>query len=120
MVGINTFILTNPAAAKALASRFRATWSDRVTSRSVKDGHVHRGQIGIVAQTITPAIAKGLGLAQDWGVIAADVDPDGPADKAGLKPGDIIDSLGGREMDDARQLETLLYQQPLSAVVDLR
>src|SRR5580698_3822594 len=119
VVGINTFILTQSGGSEGIGFAVPSNLVRSSYEQIVKDGHVHRGQIGIVAQTITPAIAKGLRLAQDWGVIAADVVPDSPADKAGLKPGDIIETLGGREMDDARQLGTLLYQQSLSAVVDV-
>jgi serine protease Do len=119
VVGINTFILTQSGGSEGIGFAVPSNLVRSSYEQIIKDGHVHRGQIGIVAQTITPKIAKGLGLAQDWGVIAADVVPDSPADKAGLKPGDIVETLGGREMDDSRQLENLLYQQPLSAVVDV-
>jgi serine protease Do len=119
VVGINTFILTQSGGSEGIGFAVPSNLVRGSYDQIVKDGHVHRGQIGIVAQTITPAISKGLGLAQDWGVIAADVTPDGPAEKAGLKPGDIIETLAGKEMGDARQMETLLYQQPLSAIVDV-
>ncbi len=119
VVGINTFILTQSGGSEGIGFAVPSNLVRSSYEQIVKDGHVHRGQIGIVAQSITPAIARGLGLAQDWGVIAADVAPDGPAAKAGIKPGDIIETLAGREMDDARQWETLLYQQPLSAIIDV-
>jgi serine protease Do len=120
VVGINTFIFTQSGGSEGLGFAVPSNLARSSYEQIVKDGHVHRGQIGIVAQTITPALAKGLGLPQDWGVIAADVTPDGPADKAGVKPGDIIVSVAGREMEDARQLENLVYQQPLSAIVDVK
>jgi serine protease Do len=119
VVGINTFILTQSGGSEGIGFAVPSNLVRGSYEQIVKDGHVHRGQIGIVVQTITPVLAKGLGLPQDWGVIAADVLPDGPADKAGLKPGDIIATLGGRDMEDARQLENLVYQQPLSAIVDV-
>ncbi len=50
-----------------------------------KDGHVHRGHIGVGLQTITPTLAKGLGLAQDWGVVVSDIEPEGPAKTAGVQ-----------------------------------
>ncbi len=119
VVGINTFILTQSGGSEGIGFAVPSNLARSSYDQIVKDGHVHRGQIGIVAQTITPALAKGLSLPQDWGVIAADVIPDGPADKAGVKPGDIIVTLAGKEMEDGRQLENLVYQQPLSAIVDL-
>lgn len=119
VVGINTFILTQSGGSEGIGFAVPSNLVRSSYEQIIKDGHVHRGQIGIVAQTITPALAKGLSLPQDWGVIAADVIPDGPADKAGLKPGDIIVTLAGKEMEDGRQLENLVYQQPLSAIVDV-
>jgi serine protease Do len=119
VVGINTFILTQSGGSEGIGFAVPSNLVRSSYAQIIKDGHVHRGQIGIVAQTITPALAKGLGLPQDWGVIAADVTPDGPADKAGLKPGDIIVTLAGKTMEDGRQLENVVYQQPLSAIVDV-
>jgi serine protease Do len=119
VVGINTFILTQSGGSEGIGFAVPSNLARSSYAQIIKDGHVHRGQIGIVAQTITPALAKGLALSQDWGVIAADVVPDGPADKAGLKPGDIIVTVAGKEMEDGRQLENLVYQQPLSAIVDV-
>jgi serine protease Do len=119
VVGINTFILTQSGGSEGIGFAVPSNVARSSYDQIVKDGHVHRGQIGIVAQTITPTLAKGLSLSQDWGVIASDVSPDGPADKAGLKPGDIILTVDGKEIEDARQLENLVYQQSLSAIVDV-
>src|ERR1019366_6299679 len=74
-----------------------------------KDGHVHRGQIGISPQNITPGLAAGLKLPEDSGVVLADVEPDGPADKAGLKVGDIVVALDGRRIENGRQLSVRIY-----------
>ena len=83
------------------------------------EGHVHRGEIGVFAQSITPPLATGLTLSQDWGVLLADVTPDGPGDKAGLKIGDIVASLDGKPMTDARQLEVDLYRYSVGQKVTL-
>jgi serine protease Do len=73
-------------------------------------GHVHRSDIGIHAQTITPALASGLDLPRDWGVLVADVTPGGPGEAAGIKTGDIVLSLDGKPMENARQLQVNLYR----------
>jgi serine protease Do len=72
---------------------------------------VHRGQIGARAQTITPLLAAGLGLSQSWGVLLSDVKPDGPAAKAGLAIGDLVVSLDGKPMENARQFDVNLYRR---------
>ncbi len=119
VVGINTFILTQSGGSEGIGFAVPSNLVRSSYEQIIKDGHVHRGQIGISAQTITSALAKGLSLPQDWGVIASDVTPDGPAAKEGMKPGDIIVTLAGKAIEDARELENLVYQQPLSAVVDV-
>jgi serine protease Do len=84
-----------------------------------KDGHVRRGEIGIRAQTITPVLASGLNLSRDYGVILADVTPGGPADQAGLRPGDIVLSLDGKPIENGRQLQISLYRRALGEVISL-
>ena len=59
-------------------------------------------------------MARGLGLPQDWGAILADVAPGGPAASAGLEPGDVVVSLDGKIMENARQLAVNLYQRSVS------
>ncbi len=113
VVGINTFILSQSGGSEGIGFAIPADIVKSVYDQIRKDGHVHRGQIGIVAQTITGPMAKALGLPQDIGVIAADIVPDGPADKAGLKQGDIVMSLNGREVNDARDLQNAIYSQAL-------
>jgi len=64
-------------------------------------------------QTITPAMADGLQLSRDWGVVVSDVQPDGPADKAGVHIGDIILTVNRRTMRNARQLEAYIFRSPM-------
>jgi serine protease Do len=119
VIGINTFILTQSGGSEGLGFAIPSNIVRSVFGQLRKEGHVHRGRIGVHAQTITPGMATGLELAQDWGVIIADVLPDGPADKAGVKIGDIVRSVNGRIMHDARQLELEVFRFPMRQKVTL-
>lgn len=119
VVGINTFILSQSGGSEGIGFAIPSAIVSNVFEQIRKDGHVHRGEIGVSAQTITPELAAGLGLKRDWGVILGDVVPDGPGDAAGLKPGDIIVSLDGKPMENARQFEVNLYRIPLRQKVSI-
>jgi serine protease Do len=119
VIGINTFILTQSGGSEGLGFAIPASIVKNVYGQIRREGHVHRGRIGVHAQTITPGMASGLDLAQDWGVIVADVQPDGPADKAGVKIGDIVHSIDGKIMHDARQLELEIFRYPMRQKVTL-
>jgi serine protease Do len=119
VVGINTFILSDSGGSEGLGFAIPSNMVRTVYTQLRKEGHVHRGRIGIYVQTITPALAEGLELPRDWGVLVGDVTPDGPADEAGIKAGDIVASANGRTMRNARQLESYIYRSPMKEKVTL-
>jgi serine protease Do len=119
VMGINTFILSQSGGSEGLGFAIPSNLVRGVYNQIRKEGHVHRGQLGLYAQTITPAVASGLELSQDWGVVVGDVEPDGPADAAGVKVGDIITRLNGKRMQDARQLQVNVYRYPKGQKVTL-
>jgi serine protease Do len=120
VVGINTFILTQSGGSEGIGFAIPSNIVRSVVDQIRKDGHVHRGQIGVYAQTITTPLAAGLGLSHDWGVVLADVEPEGPADAAGLKVGDVVISLNGRTMENARQFQVNLYRRPVGEKVTIK
>jgi serine protease Do len=119
VVGINTFILSQSGGSEGIGFAIPSNTVRSVFEQIRKEGHVHRGEIGVFAQTVTPALMAGLGLPQDWGVLVGDVEPEGPADRAGLKVGDIVVGLNGKTMQNARQLEISVYRYPRNERVTL-
>jgi serine protease Do len=119
VVGLNTMILSQSGGSEGIGFAIPSDTLRNVYTQIRKEGHVHRGQIGASVETITPLLAAGLNLPQDWGVLVADVTPDGPADKSGLQPGDIVLSLDSKAMENARQLEVNLWRFPVGDKVSL-
>ncbi len=113
VVGINTFILTRSGGSEGLGFAIPSDVVGSVYRQIRKDGHVHRGHLGIVAQDISPEMVKALNLPQQSGAIAGDVLPGGPADQAGLKIEDIIVSVNGSPIKRARDLQSFIYGQAL-------
>jgi len=120
VVGINTFIFTQSGGSEGIGFAIPSNIVQNVYEQIRKDGHVHRGEIGVKAQSITPELAAGLDLKRDSGVILADVMPEGPADAAGLKPGDIVLSMNNKAMESARQFQVELYRIPLKQSVEIK
>ncbi len=119
LVGINTFILTEGGGSEGLGFAVPVHIVRFVYQQLRQRGHVHRSVIGATAQTITPALASGLGLSQDAGIIVSDVTPDGPAEAAGLKVGDIIVALDGKPVDSLPLLTAGLYLHPTDQILKL-
>jgi serine protease Do len=119
VVGVNTFIYSQSGGSEGIGFAIPSNVVKNVYEQLRQEGHVHRGEIGVTVQSITPELAAGLELRQDTGVIVGDVDPDGPASEAGLEAGDILISLNNHPMTNARQFQTELNRARLNQVVDV-
>jgi serine protease Do len=119
VVGINTLIVSESGGSEGLGFAAPSNIVRYVYEQLRQSGRVRRGEIGVRPQTITPLLARGLGLDRTWGVVLSDVHPEGPAAKAGLEPGDIVLTLDGKPMENGRQLRVNLYRHVVGETVDL-
>jgi serine protease Do len=110
IVGINTFIVSQPSAGNGVGFAVPSNIVRTVYEQIRQHGRVRRGQIGVVLQTITPSLAQALELQRDWGVLVADVARDSSAKAAGLEVKDIVLTMNGKTMENARQLGVNIYQ----------
>ncbi len=113
LVGLNTFILTQSGGNQGLGFAIPSAMVSFAYPQFKKYGHIHRGEVGIAVQTITPALAAGLHLGRDWGVIVSDVVPGGPAASAGLMIQDIILSVDGRGIEALPLFAFILFTHPV-------
>lgn len=120
VVGINTFILTQSGGSEGIGFAIPSNIARAVYTQLKAHGHVHRAQLGITAETVTPQMAEGLQLETDHGIIVSDLEPGGPAEHAGLKVDDIIIALNNRRMMSRHQLEAHIFRTAPGTKVVLR
>jgi serine protease Do len=110
VIGLNTFILSQSGGSEGLSFAIPSNIIRSVFTQLRKDGHVHRGQIGIRVRSISSELAEGLGLPDDQGVLVEDVLPGGPADQAEMQIGDVIVGFGEHPILNVRQFAVNLYR----------
>ena len=101
VIGVNTAII---GGANTIGFAIPIAVVKQILPQLEKNGRVVRGFLGVQPQPITQDMVDSLGLKSTQGALLADVVKGGPADKAGLKPGDVVVSLNGRQVTDNNQL----------------
>jgi serine protease Do len=112
VVGINTFILTQSGGSEGIGFAIPSNIANEVYKQLKAQGHVHRSQLGLVGETITPEMAEGLELETDHGVVISDVRPEGASAHAGIQADDIVTAMNGRTISSIHQLEAYVFRLP--------
>ena len=108
LVGINTAILSRSGGNIGIGFAIPANMAKNVMEQLVKYGTVKRGLLGVSIYTVTPDIAQSLGLKDTNGALVSEVVQGSPADKAGLKPGDVITSINGQNVKSSTELQNAI------------
>jgi len=105
LIGVNSFILSRSGTSSGVGFAVPAAMVKRVVEAAVGGGHaVVRPWLGARTQSVTPDIARTLGMRAPQGALVADVWPGGPAQRAGLRQGDVVVSVDGQPLSDAASL----------------
>ena len=117
VIGINSAII---ATAQGIGFAIPSNLAKNVTTQLREKGKVVRGWIGVTIQTVTPEIASSFGLKEPKGVLVADVVAGGPADKAGMKRGDIIIAFDGKDIRKTSDLPMMVADTPVGKTVEVK
>jgi serine protease DegQ len=110
LLGINTAIYSRSGGSLGIGFAIPVTTVKTVMESIINTGQVVRGWIGVEPQDITPELAESFGLKKKSGTIIAGVLKGGPADKAGMKPGDILIAVEGKPVTDTTDMLNLIAQ----------
>lgn len=113
VVGINTAILSRTGGSNGIGFAIPAETVSMVIEQLKEYGRPIRGWLGVKIQTVTPELAEALGLEDDTGALVAGVEKGSPADKAGIKDGDVITKFDGRPVKDMAELPKLVAETPV-------
>jgi serine protease DegQ len=112
MLGINSAIYSQSGGSVGIGFAIPVSTAKSVMEAIIKSGRVVRGWIGVESQEITPELADSFGLSQRSGAIIAGVVRNGPADRGGMKPGDILLTVAGKPVADTNDMLNLIAQLP--------
>ena len=104
VIGINSQIYSRTGGFQGLAFAIPIDVAANVEAQLLKTGKVERGRVGVGIQEVSQSLAQSFGLQKPQGALVASVEPGGPADKAGLKTGDVILAMDGQPVDRSNDL----------------
>jgi len=118
LIGINSAIYSRTGGSQGIGFAIPINLAKGVMTQIIEQGHVVRGWLGIEAQDLTTQLAESFGLDNTHGVLISGVLREGPADKAGLLPGDVVTNINGQEVaDTSAAMKVISEQQPDTVIV---
>ena len=116
VIGINTAIITG---GQGIGFAIPSSLARTITTQLKEKGKVVRGWIGVTIQTVTPDLAQSFGMKEAKGALVGDVVKGGPAEKGGVRTGDVIVSFDGKNVKTSNDLPRLVAETPVGKSVDI-
>ena len=119
LIGINTAILSRTGGNQGVGFAIPSSMALNVTDQIIRSGKVSRAFLGVMIQPITADLAKAFKLSKSEGALIADVNPGSPAERAGLKPGDVVTKIDDHAVADSRTLRLMIGEMSPGKVVQM-
>jgi len=119
VVGINSQIYSRTGGFMGLSFAIPIEVAMAVTEQLRTSGRVARGYLGVLIQDVTRELAESFGMRRPSGALVAQVLPDGPASKAGIRPGDVVLEFNGKELNNSAQLPPLVGASRINEPADI-
>ncbi len=120
LIGINTAIFSKSGGNIGIGFAIPINMAHDIMSQLIEYGEVKRGRLGAQAQDLTPELAQAFNIPFRRGAVIAHVDKGSPADKAGLRPGDIVTEINGKAVRNADMLRNYLGLQRIGQVITMK
>ena len=117
LIGINSAIYSRSGGSQGIGFAIPVNLAKNVMKQIIEQGRVVRGWLGIEAQDLTPQLAESFGMKDIVGVLIAGVLRDGPADMAGILPGDVVTSIDGTPVATAQQAMNMISDKSPDTVI---
>ena len=117
LIGINTAIFSRSGGYQGIGFAVPSNMVQLVMNQLVQKGKVTRGWLGVTIQELTPELSQKFGLKNEKGALVGDVSKDSPAEKAGIKRGDIILEYNGKKITDVGNLRNMVAQSKVGSEV---
>ena len=115
VVGINSAIFSPSGGSVGIGFSIPSNLAKPIIQQLRKFGKTQRGWLGVRIQEVTPEIAESLGLKNSEGVLISMVNPNEPAEKAGIKAGDVIVNFNGKKVENVRALQRMVAEAAVSS-----
>jgi serine protease DegQ len=120
LIGINSAIYSPSGGSLGIGFAIPVSTAKKVMEQIIQNGSVTRGWIGVAVQELTPELAESFKLGNVQGVLISDVLRGGPADKAGIKPGDILTMVENKQLTDSNSMLEAIASLPPGKVATLK
>ncbi len=119
VIGINSAIYSPSGGSVGIGFAIPSSGAQPIINQLIKYGEVKRGWLGVHIQKVTEEIAETLGLKKATGALVASLNKDGPAEKSGIKAGDVILELDGKPVPKMRKLPRIVAETEVDKPVDV-